>query len=300
MSVIKWEPPEKPNGRLTIYIVKAALIHDDPELLNQRNYCEEPITTLCEQYNNITKITESVPNPNPTDGERYSSVVSKNKIAQAALDNVNFENRLQNFIYVKRTFVNGSRIRRNTESTTYSDQLETNERMLKVVMANNNQTNGSTFTFKFDKLRHFSMYSISVMACRDLVDPLLRDDTYCSYPVVINQRTSKIDVADSVRMLNYRNVKDGDNKTTKFQLFWEEPTNPNGLILSYAVLLKRIDWANVRPTELCFTQKHYSSSNGQITLPQLSNGKYSISVKATSLAGDGYPSDPFLKLVAIE
>lgn len=40
-QIVTWEPPKVKNGELTNYIVKASLISDDPELLEQRNYCEE-------------------------------------------------------------------------------------------------------------------------------------------------------------------------------------------------------------------------------------------------------------------
>lgn len=56
----------------------------------------------------------------------------------------------------------------------------------------NNQTNASTFTFTIDKLRHFSMYSVSVQACRDFNDTAFDITTHCSNVVMLNQRTEKI------------------------------------------------------------------------------------------------------------
>lgn len=55
-----------------------------------------------------------------------------------------------------------------------------------------NQINASTRTFTINKLRHFSMYSISVQACRDFHDPSFDVNTFCSNAVVLNRRTAKI------------------------------------------------------------------------------------------------------------
>lgn len=56
----------------------------------------------------------------------------------------------------------------------------------------NNQTNSSIHTFTLDKLRHFSMYSISVQACRDFTDPQFDINSFCSNVVMLNRRTEKI------------------------------------------------------------------------------------------------------------
>lgn len=104
------------------------------------------------------------------------------------------------------------------------------------------------------------------------------------------------DAADNLTIVHYRKVKTAHNGVTEFDLLWSEPKHPNGPILSYTVVYERVDLPNVIPTELCFTQKDYRSANGEIRLPLLSNGNYSIAVKATSLAGDGHLSIPLYLL----
>lgn len=56
----------------------------------------------------------------------------------------------------------------------------------------NNQTNASVHTFTLDKLRHFSMYSVSVQACRDFNDTRFNVNTYCSSVAMMNRRTEKV------------------------------------------------------------------------------------------------------------
>lgn len=97
-----------------------------------------------------------------------------------------------NPFFFRRTIVitNGKRKRRNTVSSgSYSGQSATKERILEVVMVNENRT---YYTFTLDKLRHFSMYSVSVQACRDIIDPIFNDTTHCGNAVVLNRRTAKI------------------------------------------------------------------------------------------------------------
>lgn len=83
------------------------------------------------------------------------------------------------------------------------------------------------------------------------------------------------------------------------KLNWPEPKDPNGLILSYTIIYKRVDLDNVKPTEQCVTRHMHTNLSGEIPFLQLSNGNYSVSVRATSLAGDGNPSRPLSILIDV-
>lgn len=39
--VIHWSPPATPNGNVTHYVVTGTWERDDPDFLEQRNYCSE-------------------------------------------------------------------------------------------------------------------------------------------------------------------------------------------------------------------------------------------------------------------
>lgn len=57
----------------------------------------------------------------------------------------------------------------------------------------NDQINASTHSFTLNKLRHFSMYKISVQVCRYYSNDSEYDDrTVCSDAVVLHQRTGKL------------------------------------------------------------------------------------------------------------
>jgi len=76
------------------------------------------------------------------------------------------------------------------------------------------------------------------------------------------------------------------------KLNWPEPRDPNGFIISYTIIYKRVDLDNVKPTEQCINRNLHSKLHGEIPLLQLSNGNYSVSVRATSLAGNGKATPP--------
>lgn len=83
------------------------------------------------------------------------------------------------------------------------------------------------------------------------------------------------------------------------KLNWVEPKDPNGLILTYTIIYKRLDLDNVKPTEQCVTRHMHANLSGEIPLLQLSNGNYSVTVRATSLAGDGPLSKPLYILIDV-
>lgn len=83
------------------------------------------------------------------------------------------------------------------------------------------------------------------------------------------------------------------------KLNWPEPKDPNGLILSYTIIYKRVDLDNVKPTEQCVTRHMHTNLSGEIPFLQLSNGNYSVAVRATSLAGDGNLSEPLSIIIDV-
>lgn len=100
----------------------------------------------------------------------------------------------------------------------------------------------------------------------------------------------RTDAADDIPYLEIRKPQNSNNGTSSSKLYWPEPKNPNGLILSYTVTYKRVDLDNVKATESCVTSHMYKSNHGETPLLPLSNGNYSVTVKATSMAGDGRPT----------
>lgn len=60
---ISWDPPRKPNGNLTIYIIKCNLTMDNYSLLSQRDYCHESkycrwLYVICYDERILTRLFE--------------------------------------------------------------------------------------------------------------------------------------------------------------------------------------------------------------------------------------------------
>ncbi|XP_009983401.1 PREDICTED: insulin receptor-related protein-like, partial [Tauraco erythrolophus] len=68
-------------------------------------------------------------------------------------------------------------------------------------------------------------------------------------------------------------------------LRWEEPRNPNGLILKYEIKYSRE--SEEVTTVVCVSRHRYSKYGGGVHLGLLQPGNYSAKVRATSLAGNG-------------
>ncbi|XP_037039438.1 insulin-like receptor isoform X2 [Bradysia coprophila] len=333
--IVNWEPPKVANGELTNYIVRATLVNDDPFILSQRNYCDEPLK-IDEEKIYVKPVEqpkpekEKVPNPAlPTlpnecvcpEEDEYEPPPLQSLDKSDELEQIiDFENQIQNIVYVKRKLViTGEepkiRRRRTTDAARkYSNQTipmppdgveevfptrtddkekPDNEPIVSKMVDDyyvefyNNETAANIHTFTLNNLKHYTMYRISVQACRNFNDSYFSIDSHCSNIVMGSFRTGKLEHADDIPYLEIKKSQNSNNSSSSSRLYWPEPKSPNGLILSYTVTYKRVDLDNVKATEYCVTHKMYKDQHGEIPFLKLSNGNYSVSVKATSLAGDG-------------
>lgn len=184
----------------------------------------------------------------------------------------------------------------------------------------NNQTNVTTHTFTLNKLKHFSQYSISVQACRDFNESTFTTHTHCSNAEILNRRTKKIgeipkpllfrrfffillsaetETADDIDMFDSRETVGTNNSKKVVKVFWPEPKDPNGLILSYTITYKSVDLDNLKPPQQCVTRLDHRRDHEGAQILALPNGNYSVWVRATSLAGEGHPSRTIYILIDV-
>ncbi|KAJ6635921.1 Insulin-like receptor, partial [Pseudolycoriella hygida] len=74
--IVTWEPPKASNGILTNYIVKASLIKDNVDVLQDRNYCEEPL----ERYEETTFATPAAVTTEKSKEGRIQRIVNGEEI----------------------------------------------------------------------------------------------------------------------------------------------------------------------------------------------------------------------------
>lgn len=99
-------------------------------------------------------------------------------------------------------------------------------------------------SFVMKDLRHFAAYNIEVQACRAQE----MNDTYkkCSTKSMRTYRTLPLESADNIPPNTFKMSISGENNSlTMVTLQWDEPPQPNGLIITYQIEYKRVDIQNV-------------------------------------------------------
>lgn len=106
----------------------------------------------------------------------------------------------------------------------------------------------SNLTFVMRNLRHFAAYNIEVQACREPVVNDTKSDN-CSTKSMKTYRTLAMESADNIPADTFKLKYSGENNSlTIITLSWDEPSQPNGLIVTYQIEYKRVDIKNVSRT----------------------------------------------------
>ncbi|PNF35477.1 Insulin-like receptor [Cryptotermes secundus] len=322
---IKWQPPQEPNGNVTHYVVIGTWIKDDESMLDQRNYCSEPL------------IPDKKPTlPTTVDGaekkeadqcvceDDKSSKETKLKEREVAAQ-IHFEDSLHNLLYIKRP--SQSRRKRDLEAmwqdttlgvrsmvspqlvepaefgdpdyqTTphrYPDTTEENMDMRSPEPAA--PPAQPEYNFKHivygkteivvQNLSHYTQFSISVEACREIVPEEPSNTTSnCSRKSFKTGRTLSLIGADNVDSLKLM-VEVLNETLGTVRLRWEEPPSPNGIIVTYQIEYKSIENPNYSPMVECITRSQFLNNGSSYKLQKLPPGNYSLRVRAMSLAGYG-------------
>nr|CAI5859006.1 unnamed protein product [Callosobruchus analis] len=304
--IIRWSPPLDPNGNVTHYIVSGKK-HNDEYMLRDRDYCKDPPVLVSEDKRQ--PLIQTTPPP------KNESCHCEGKASNRVIDadegeaRIKFEDLLHNLVYQKRPpNVNSteSRKKRDTSDLQYAGELQNVTRKLtdsdmsispefngKVQNATENGTDiweSFNFTvygeteFFINRLHHYTLYEISVQACREKEG---KDDTEspCSSTSIKTDRTKSKPGAD-----NISRVKISNRSLDEVTITWDEPEDPNGVIYRYSVEYQRVDIENQPKLGLCVNARNFSLSK-YFTVSKLSPGNYSLRVMATSSARNGDYSD---------
>ncbi|CAH1989756.1 unnamed protein product [Acanthoscelides obtectus] len=300
--IIRWSPPLEPNGNVTHYIV-AGKKHNDEYMLRDRDYCKDPPVLVSEEKRQ-PQIHTTPPPKNESchcEGGKSSNRVIDADEGEAR---IKFEDLLHNLVYQKRPPSNSTESRKKRETTEfpYSNELQNVTKSpndldypvnpdLKNTVQNATE-NGTdiwesfNFTvygeteFFVNRLHHYTLYEVSVQACRDKQGD---DDVEnpCSARNIKTDRTRSKPGAD-----NITKVKISNRSLDEVTLTWEEPEDPNGVIYRYSIEYQRVDLENQPKLGLCVNARNYSMAKS-FTVSKLSPGNYSIRIMATSSARNG-------------
>ncbi|RZC33456.1 insulin-like receptor, partial [Asbolus verrucosus] len=251
-------------------------INDYESLIEQRNYCLYPHTESEEDMEGQLKIKTNAATSNCSclDQDDFR-IFNKDNLCLALGGNC------KSFLYntetqTDDTSVQKVSIHKRTPVENVITISGTNQTFRQIV-----KTDIDMNMYEFTNLRHFSVYIFFLMACNE------REGTreQCSAPEMVSQRTNRSETADIVDEFHIK--VDGRNA----YITWFEPQEINSLIVSYQVEHKRIDLEHAKATTECLTRRQYQQMNHRYQLFGLVPGRYSVRVRAVSLAGPGKLSE---------
>lgn len=332
--ILEWDPPKKAKGNLTTYIIKATLASDDSVVADQANYCSESTPE--------EKLTQSTPPTPPPSTELKPAgkpIVAQEEGTCPCRDDpdypkslnrgvdqeqfINFEDTLQNLVYVRRVPIrkpgmddsNESRRRRaiddpvdNTTIRMEDEQIFPKEdknaffenAVIDDMVSRKGENyyeyiyqavNVSVTKFVLRELKHFATYTIVVKACRE------GPNDNCSNDVIVSERTLKMDNADVIPSVSVEKLSSVNHTYGSVRLRWGAPEHPNGLIISYTIKYQNAELEHSKGQEICVTSRLYKYANGEYILKRLDNGNYSFTVMAVSLAGPGPWTTPIYLVI---
>uniref|UniRef100_A0A8V5GMN0 Tyrosine-protein kinase receptor n=1 Tax=Melopsittacus undulatus TaxID=13146 RepID=A0A8V5GMN0_MELUD len=275
--ILKWKPPSEPNGNITHYLVFWQQQAEDSELY-ELDYCLKGIMSATEIVSSTgLKLGECCSCP------KTDSQIQK-ELEESAFRKT-FENYLHNEVFVPRP----SRKRRDLGSVANATVV-----IPTIASSPNNsaaQLENAEEQKPFEKvkskeslvisgLRHFTGYRIELHACNHDAQ-----ESRCSVAAYVSARTMPEAKADDiVGPVTHELVE----KNT-VHLKWQEPKEPNGLIVLYEVNYGRL--GETEEAHYCVSRKHFASEQG-CKLRGLQPGNYSVRIRATSLAGNGSWTEP--------
>ncbi|NWT18078.1 INSRR protein, partial [Vireo altiloquus] len=292
--VVRWKPPTQRNGNITYYLVLWQQLAEDMELYIN-DYCHKglklPTSSADTRFGfgdgpeGEQDAEERCCPCRPTDGQLRME-------GEAESFQKKFENFLHNSITIPRppwkvTSINKNpqrtpKRRRDVVAVTSPANASSAEPLPPSRPGGEPKPHFQIFEDKvvrdravLSRLRHFTEYRIDIHACNHAAHTV-----GCSAATFVFARTMPELQADNIP----GNVTWEPAGKNSVLLRWQEPRNPNGLILKYEIKYSR---ESEEVTTVVCVSRHRYSKYGGVHLALLQPGNYSAKVRATSLAGNG-------------
>ncbi|KOC66875.1 Insulin-like receptor [Habropoda laboriosa] len=298
--ILSWLPPLHKNGNLSNYKIVGRLERDDPNFIDQRNYCDEPILlpdtkaiALAEEERKRIEEEKELMAPETVTCECTDKETDQSLREKEASSAIAFEDAVHNQVYVKRK----TRRKREASEGSYGSSRKTKaserDQPLEDKIENGSYVQferwipSTNHSFVMKNLSHFGAYNIEVQACRAKEN---NNDTFqkCSTKSMRTYRTLPMKSADNIPPNTFNMTISGKNNSLPMvKLQWGEPAHPNGLIVTYQIEYKRVDIPDYKATLVCITRQNFTKARNSYFLKELPSGNYSVRVRATSLAGNG-------------
>ncbi|KAM9294553.1 insulin receptor-related protein [Gastrophryne carolinensis] len=299
--IVRWKPPGQRNGNLSYYLVLWQQMVEDQDLY-KNDYCTKglklPTSSADTRFDSEVEEEESDDKCCPCQKNGGQIVGLEEESFQKK-----FENFLRNTIFIPRPPWKVTLINKN-------NQRSPKRRRDLYGIIGNNLGNGSIAEGIFsmtingsgldpkpspikDKvfrerivignLQHFTEYRIDIHACNHAADTV-----GCSAATFVFARTMPDPLADKI----VGKISWQPAAPNMIILKWEEPPNPNGLILKYEIKYKNEN-TDLPATVVCVSRQKFQRQKGAyINVEQ--PGNYSARIRATSLAGNGSWTEPII------
>lgn len=168
-----------------------------------------------------------------------------------------------------------------TESSTFSidKRSRSSHNTVKKARIFNNpmEIDANLTQYKLKALKHFTMYVLYLSACNE--------GNMCGPVQQSFARTRKQEDADDIRFV------DTKVENSNVLVEWQEPKDPNGIVVSFNVEYKKVDQEHSKSRVECISPRKRATTY-KLTLTNLLPGNYAVRVRAVSLAGLGRFSIP--------
>lgn len=295
--MVKWSPPEEPNGPIKYYSIAAYLREEDHWLIERRDYCKDELISETDYDEDMFDFADKLPAASTQDEKNCCSKVAKPKRTKHG-------RKIEFFCHDNNTFLHQSQGRRrnyycSTPMYSYLEDLfpslsyrsrdttpvgpQSNEFLTKseVYVFNGNVSANSSWQ-AITNLKHYSFYTILLSACGNKFD---NGTELCSPQLYRHVRTKSRIEADDVQGLKVDVLND-----TIVIVSWDPVGDPNGLTLAYNIEYTNLNVKDVKKTVECVPATRDRYKRGAHYINHLNPGKYSLRVRSVSLAGKGNPS----------
>uniref|UniRef100_A0A452GZ67 Tyrosine-protein kinase receptor n=1 Tax=Gopherus agassizii TaxID=38772 RepID=A0A452GZ67_9SAUR len=290
--IVRWKPPSQRNGNITYYLVLWQQLAEDLELY-VNDYCHKGLKLPTSSADTRFNVDDSGgPELEQDTEERCCPCHRDSGQLQMEGEAVSFQKKFENFLHnsiiIPRPPWKVTSVKKNPQSSGHplsnASSLEPPGKPPSLNLTGAGPKAQTDFRIFEDKvvrdrtvisqLRHFTEYRIDIHACNHAAHTV-----GCSAATFVFARTMPELEADNIP----GNVTWEPASKNSVLLRWEEPKNPNGLILKYEIKYSR---ENEVTTVVCVSRHRYAKYRG-VHLALLQPGNYSAKVRATSLAGNG-------------
>uniref|UniRef100_A0A674N3A4 Tyrosine-protein kinase receptor n=1 Tax=Takifugu rubripes TaxID=31033 RepID=A0A674N3A4_TAKRU len=280
--ILKWKPPNDPNGNITHYLVFCQRQSEASELY-KFDYCQkgEPRHLGGDAHETTPPVCQG-------QRTRCCACPKTDKELKKEKEDSEYRKTFENYLHNEVFEIKRLRQRRSIAGiANQTRSLLTTA--LSPPHGTDNPEGDDVFEGKtvvtipakestvISGLRHFTSYQIEIHACNHPTD-----SSRCSMAAYVSGRT--LPEADDIRgPIKY------DVTENSVHISWQEPAAPNGMIILYEVNYKR--HGDTEELHYCVSRNMYKVNRG-CKLKVMHPGNYTVRIRATSLAGNGSWTEP--------